>query len=133
MKKVYILLTFIFLVFNCSNELPKDTGNIIKKFLTLRNQENYAEMYNLFYKKSKFETFHFKEVIYKKRFGKIQEYNISKWAKRKNFSCGPGSGKMLSVTVSVQYQYGNSIETFTLINTRNSDWKIFDYYFKPVI
>ncbi|MBU1078428.1 MAG: hypothetical protein KKH98_14115 [Spirochaetes bacterium] len=136
MKKCSIIVLFIILLFfinGCST--PPDSAFLkIEQYLQLR-QKNSIELlygfYNANFKEEiSLEKFIEFERIYKKKFGKLEEFKLKRWSKRKNFSFGKDSGSMFVFIYLCTYQYGNTEETFTLIEN-NKQWKIFDYYLKP--
>ena len=138
MKKFFIIFLVIFLIIiACERKLPNKSFELIEKFLKFRNENNYIQMYKLYYhryyKSVPFESFKYREDIYAKRFGKLIKYELIRWSYRKNFACGPGSGKMVAVIVHCIYTGGETEETFTLLNVANNEWKIFDYYLKPIV
>lgn len=91
----------------------------------------YALFHPMFVKNNPYESFFYQEELYAKKFGPMVKYNVKRSSWRKNISCGPSSGKMLAVITDIMYKKGHTEETFTIIK-RNGNWKIFDYYLRPI-
>jgi len=137
MKKYLIIILLSLLTLSCAKRIPENTLELIEKFFKFRNQKNYIKMYNLYhpsyYKTVPFLSFKYTEDAYAKKFGRFLSYKLKRWSYRKNFACGTTSGRMVSIILNCKYMGGETEETFTLIKTGKNEWKIFDYYLKPLV
>jgi len=129
MKKFGYFLIFVFLLTSCFKP-PNDALNFVKHFLNLRRQKQYQLMYTYFHytfqKDIPFNKYLRIEKLYKQNFGSLLEYEFIGWRRRKNFSFGDQSGRLIVLTFKCKYEFVTKKETFTLLETKTG-WKIFDY------
>ncbi len=132
---IILILFFLFILMTNCSKSPEGAFKVIDEFFRLRNQGDYIKLYNMFHSNFKkdvsIEEYIRIEKIYRKQIGLLENHNLKKWSERKNFSCGSGSGRMVSVIHSCKYSIIQAEETFTMIKT-GDDWEIFDYYLRPM-